>query len=458
MAKQKKQTVETSAPVQVETSAPAPAPVVIERTVEDGMETIVTRNPAPGISQEIVYVPVQAAPAPVQAEADDKVEAEAKRVADVLTRAAQELKEGTKEFAKGERAVRLGRLMAGKHYHAYIRLRLSAGLKDRKVAVQAVEGEVAKHANERTDCNALIRAYHAYRLLGEEGKVKGADDHAYGHYRDAWALLAIPEKMGTGEETYVLPPSLEADCKALYLKAIETGESRETCVAEARKLYDRHVANEAAARRAEAERKAGEKAEAEKAAREALAQKEAAEKEAAARENAAKHAEQAAQEEKDEAKREELAKKAEAEKAEAEKARKEANEKAFAEQQAAREKARADMESKQAERLKAEAEAKRKRLEEKRERQNGERPAPKRPEGDDKGGKINPAAFSGHNVKDAAEMLATLLTAHKDANGVFSHLIAMLASMPGKTFSAEVGAAICAAEDALKAPAKSAAA
>jgi hypothetical protein len=407
--------------------------------------------------------PVQAAPvqaeaeaaAPVQAEAeaDDKVEAEAKRVADVLTRAAQELKEGTKEFAKGERAVRLGRLMAGKHYHAYIRLRLSAGLKDRKVAVQAVEGEVAKHANERTDCNALIRAYHAYRLLGEEGKVKGADDHAYGHYRDAWALLAIPENMGTGEETYILPPSLEADCKALYLKAIETGESRETCVAEARKLYDRHVANEAAARRAEAERKAGEKAEAEKAAREALAQKEAAEKEAAARENAAKHAEQAAQDEKDETKREELAKKAEAEKAEAEKARKEANEKAFAEQQAAREKARADMESKQAERLKAEAEAKRKRLEEKRERQNGERPAPKRPEGEDKGAKINPASFKDAAPRDLAEMLAHLLTANKAPSDTLRAFVSLLCAMPDKTFDGAAWELLGAAEEALTKPA-----
>jgi hypothetical protein len=164
---------------------------------------------------------------------------EADKAAELNERAVGELKAGTREFAKGEKASRLGKLMAGKHYHQYIRLRLAAGLKSRETAVMAIAGEIAKHANDRVDVNGLIRCYHAYRLLGEEAGVKAAADHPFGHYVNGWSTLVCAVNEGTGEEDYVLLPGLEGECKAAFSQAVKVGEGRDAVVKTCSELKDR---------------------------------------------------------------------------------------------------------------------------------------------------------------------------------------------------------------------------
>jgi hypothetical protein len=384
-------------------------------------------------------------------EAADAAEAEGERVAGLNKQAAAELKQGTREYARGEEAARQGKLLAGKHYHAYIRLRLAAGLKDRSVAVKAVEAQVLPLASEDVDVNRLIRCYHAHRLLVEDRGLKL--DVPYGHYTDAYSLLLEQHQFGTPAETYTLLPGLERKCLDLFDAAVKAGESRKGTVEQCQALVRERAAALEAERKAKA---AAAKAEADAKAtaeREAKAAKDAADAEAKAKEQAAKDAErEAAKGDDADAKAKAAAAKAAA-KAAAEEAREAADRRRFEQELAAREAARAKQEAREADRRQAEAEAKRRRLERRRlERRadKGDKPARRAAPVEAGGPVINPAAWADKHPEDVAEMLAGLVAKHKSPDRVWAHLVDILAAMPGKTFSGQTGASVCAAQDALR--------
>src|SRR5262245_61399143 len=130
--------------------------------------------------------PEPAGEAGVQEHAAAAADLVAEQEAKAGDEAASTLKATVKAYRQGEKAYRAGLLAAGRLGDQYLHQRVAVGDK-RSVAVQALEGELAKYASSSVDANRLIACYHAYRLLAEEPGIK--EDVAYGHYRDAWQQL-----------------------------------------------------------------------------------------------------------------------------------------------------------------------------------------------------------------------------------------------------------------------------
>jgi hypothetical protein len=212
------------------------------------------------------------------AEAAEQEDERQREAADVTLRLC------VKAYRQGERAYARGLLDAGKLASAYIAQRLTLGDK-RAAAVQTLEGQLAKYASSPVDVNRLVGCWEAHRLLAVEqglttapakGKPAPADAVPYGHYRDAWMRLVERHGKDTPQEGWVLLPSLEADCRALYAEALKGGLSKAAVEERVRTLLNHHGA---AQKRAADEAKA--KADAEAAARAAEAAKAKAEREAA---------------------------------------------------------------------------------------------------------------------------------------------------------------------------------
>lgn len=201
-------------------------------------------------------------------------EAEARREAEEREAAEKTRQEAARAFRRGELAYRAGLLEAGRLSAQYIRQRLALG-DQRAAAVQALEGAFAPWSSAAVDVNRLVRVWEAFRLLaveqglaGEGRKQGPADAVPYGHWRDAWARLVERQGEGTRQETYILLPGLEEECRTLFREAVQGNLSREACADKVAALVREH-----AARQAEAERQRAEEA----------AAKARAEQEAAAR-------------------------------------------------------------------------------------------------------------------------------------------------------------------------------
>jgi hypothetical protein len=318
-------------------------------------------------SQVSTPIPEQQQPTPeaaVQQQAAEAAEEAARQEEAARKEADSTFKATVKAFRQGEKSYRAGLLEAGRLADLYVHQRMALGDK-RAPAIQALEGELAKHSSSTVKVDELIRSYHAFRLLAEEPGIK-ADLVPYGHYRDCWSQLIERHGKDSKDETWNLLPGLETECKALFATATADNLSRDA-VKDAVKTLLRTYAD----RQAEEARKAKEAAEAEaraKAEEKAKAQEEAM--------NAAKaHAD--AKEAAETAKEEEKAALTEAMRKTEEAMRQKAQEAIAAQaaaDRAARDKARAEAAAREAEKAKAKAEAKARKAEE-RKAQRSQEPA-----------------------------------------------------------------------------------
>jgi colicin import membrane protein len=208
------------------------------------------------------------------------------------------LKAAVKSYRAGEKAYRAGLLEAGRLADVYVFQRLVLGDK-RAAAVQTLEGELAKYSSTTVDANRLVACYQASHLLGDglldqldtaSQLAAEADDKAavkaanaaykaakealervpYGHYRDAWSRLVQRTAKDTPQESWVLLPGLESDCREAFAKAVTDGLSKAAVEELARTLVT-HA--EAAAAEAARQAKGAAEAEARKAELEAARQR-----------------------------------------------------------------------------------------------------------------------------------------------------------------------------------------
>jgi chemotaxis protein histidine kinase CheA len=253
-------------------------------------------------------------------------------------------------YRRGEREYRRGLLESGRWAGLHVRARLRLG-HSRRAAVQTIEGQLALYSTGAVDANRLVACWESYRLLAEEqGLDKAAADVPYGHYRDHYSRLVERTHKDSPEECYALLLGLEAECRAAFKAAVESGTDAEAVGLRVRELLAEHAARQEAARKAEAQARAAEEAAKREQARQAAEARRAAEQ--AARE-AKQAAEQAPEQEK--APLAEAARQAEEEL----RARQRAEVQAQAEAEAkARERARAEAAAREAERARQREEEK----------------------------------------------------------------------------------------------------
>src|SRR5262249_60509240 len=119
-----------------------------------------------------------------------------------------------------------------------------------RAAVQTIEGQLALYSAGAVDANRLVACWEAYRLLAEEqGLDKAAADVPYGHYRDHWSRLVERAHKDSPEECYALLPGLEAECRAAFQAAVESGTDAEAVGLKGRELLAEHAARQGRPRR-----------------------------------------------------------------------------------------------------------------------------------------------------------------------------------------------------------------
>jgi hypothetical protein len=245
----------TTSGVQVNTSS---AP---ENTESQLPTSAATAAPA----AESAPSPEVAAPAVDPAAANKAAEQAAAQEAELRKEAKHTLDQCETAHARGERAYRAGLLEAGRLAGLYCVQRMSLG-DQRAAAVTALAGRLAESASCVVDevyVNKLIASSHAHRLLAEEqgltgkGKKAGpADNVPWGLYRDTWCRLTERAAKGTPEETFVLLPGLEAECREAFRKAVTDSLSRLAVQDLVAGLVRQHAQRLAEAEKAAAEDKA----------------------------------------------------------------------------------------------------------------------------------------------------------------------------------------------------------
>jgi hypothetical protein len=377
---------------------------ITETTQEQTMPTDQPTEQAAAVQQEAERAALQAALE--QEQAKEQVRSEA----------ADTLKATVRAYVKGEKAYCAGLLEAGRLADHYLHQRMSLGDK-RSAAVQTLEGQLAMHSSTPVDANRLVACHHAARLLcvGEDTK---PGDIAYGHYRDHYGRLVERLHKDTPEECWVLLPGLEAECRALYAKAVADKLGREAVGEQVRALVRRHADAQKAAAEERAKQAAAEE---EKAAQERTATVEAA-MAAHDQEQQARKAAQEAQDDSERARMTAIAEEAKAAKLAAQKAVAEAHAKAeqakkdreAAERQAA---IRAAQEAKAAARAVQQAQAA---------EQQSRKPAATSPaKGTTVTGNLLASAKAG-TAKDVAAMAAELVTGAEAPDDVLHILLGML--------------------------------
>ena len=201
---------------------------------------IPVQEPAPAeqtdgtAQQAVVDTPEDLAAAAAAAAAARAKAAEEDAVDKQRERAASTLKQCVTAYCKGEREYRKALLEAGEHAAAYIQQRLALGDK-RDAAVDLITLELSRYASNTVDVNALVGAWHAYRLLAVEqgldkaegrGKVAPADAVPFGHYRDEWSRL-VKRTTTRVEETWALLPGVEQDALTLFRASLEHNRSKQ---------------------------------------------------------------------------------------------------------------------------------------------------------------------------------------------------------------------------------------
>lgn len=356
--------------------------------------------------------------ATVQAGATAAAEKAAEAEEQARTEAEQTAKAVVKAYRKGEASYRAGLLEAGRLADQYLHQRMALGDK-RAAGVQRLEGLLAAWSSSTVDVHRLIGCYHAYRLLAEEPGVKA--DVPYGHLRDSWAQLVQRTGKDTAQETWVLLPGVEEECRATFARCVKDGLGREAVQEQAKAVVRKYadaLAAQTKAAEAEAARVAAEKAAAERQAREEAVRAEKAALEAKAKVEAAQDADKAR-----------LA--AEAEQAQAElltkqqAALKAAEEKAQAERakakQAAEAKAAEDAQRKAAEKAAKAAQTAAERAAEKASKAKAREERPRATSAP------NLLATARHGIaKDVASMAAELVTGCDCPDDVLAELLAML--------------------------------
>lgn len=351
------------------------------------------------------------------------------------------IKEAVKAYRKGERAYRAGLLLAGKESHLACRAKLAinATKATRDAVCQAIDGQLAVYATSPVSTSTMIRAWAAWDLLCDSQHLAEKCQHvAYGHYKDAWSLVVQRSSPNTAQESWVLLPGLEEECRAQFLACANGTLDRKSAIEMAQALVHRHqtlVAEQAKA--AKAATAAADRAAAETAAR-AKAEAKAAEEQALA---AARDAEIAATQVKDAtdetARLAALARHEEQVKA-AEKARAEADHKRHTDEQAARDHASAAAEARLATKRAAETEAARVEAD-KKARARADKAAgitpDKAPPVETGAPVISPRTYAKMDPKAFAGMLAALIAGHEKPTSVARELVKALASLvPSGTF------------------------
>lgn len=169
--------------------------------------------------------PVQAPETPeaVAAAAAAAEAAEEARVEALQEAAEKALTACRKAYTKGDKAHRQGLLESGRLASEYIALRMEAGA-TRAVAVQVVEGELAKVAWDKVDVNRLVRCYHVYRLLCDGYRAvteATADpDVPYSHLRDVWTDL-VQRVEDPKQERWQLLPGQEQAAVAEFVHCVK---------------------------------------------------------------------------------------------------------------------------------------------------------------------------------------------------------------------------------------------
>jgi hypothetical protein len=129
-------------------------------------------------------------------------------------------------YRRGESEYRAGLFEAGRLCGEYITVRLCAGEK-RATAVELLTREMSRHGGGKVNVNRLVLVYQAHRLLAVEQGLTGtadqpglADGVPFGVYRDAWCRLVKRVAKGTPQETFVLLPGLEQQCRDAFRTAV----------------------------------------------------------------------------------------------------------------------------------------------------------------------------------------------------------------------------------------------
>jgi hypothetical protein len=423
------------APVPLASDAPASITAQESEAIDNALET------ATGPEVEFVEEQTNPAELPVSSEEEAKRVIAAKKAAEEKAVADKDamrhLNHGVQLYEKGEKAMREGRLFAGREFWEYVRNRIAIGVK-RSVAINAIVSRIQPLSSDmvgQQTVSDMMKAYHAYRLLAEErGRVKDCKDVPYFHWHACFTTLVESKGENTAEETYVLLPGAEAECASCYDSVVDLGHDRDNarfaCLNVRSEWNERRLAHERhekeAKQRESIERQA--EADKEKLARE-VADREAREAEAEAKRQAA---------EAEAKKTEESRKLAELGRIAAEAARKQADDTASRAMLAAQHLARAKEEERQADKRIAEAEAKKANLAATTDRlaarMRGETPQRRKPEEPDTNGKaLPPSAWADKDVKDVAEHLASIVFAHKTPNVLVERLLELFSASKALT-------------------------
>ncbi len=230
-------------------------------------ESQVPSSPAPAApaEQAAPSPEVTAAPAVDQSAVQQAVQQAAEQAAEAeqTARAAAEKtrQAAVKAYVRGETGYAAGLLECGRLCGEYTQLRLGLGDK-REAAITALRDGLTPFASDTPDPSRLILVYQASVLM-PAGKAK-CPATVYGVMRDHWCRLLERTAKDTPQESYVLIPGREQECRDLHAAALKDSLSRDAIRDGVRKLVELRAADQARAA-AEQRQAAAEKAAAEKA-------------------------------------------------------------------------------------------------------------------------------------------------------------------------------------------------
>ncbi len=389
-----------------------------------------TPEQAPAPAAPAAPAAPEQAPAPAAPEQTDETLA-AKMEADAAKAESEvHFKAGVNAVVRGIEGQRSASLEAGKEFWTCLKLAFKGGLsaRSRTSRMEDMEAEIRSKTREKVKVDNLIRAYAAFSCFAEADRPELGTSHPYWLWRDVLSKLTEPQNWATKDESFILLPGFENECRATFASILECKDGLEGATAKADALLvDYHKAL-AARKDQEAKERAARVAELGNEAAALKAKREQAERDAAEAEAEAAALANKIKETSDAAAAAALQAQLAAQQgahAEAERVRKEA-EKLELEKQKQRDKERAAADT--ARKAAGRAEEKAGKLEEK---LSGDGSGSGSPRNDDGTIAISPKTYKDTSAKDLASMLFALLIGNKNSAPAFLRLCELVAAAKG---------------------------